>query len=97
MADGWIEDNTYGSWKDILDSSNGEIKKGDMVLTMQRITRDDAGDFKRRYEKYNNDRGRGEKNRTHDVSISDCKVYPVKPHTTEVACFHTCFSEAWTR
>ena len=77
MADGWIEDNTYGSWQDILDSSNGEIKRGDMVLTMQRITRDDAGDFKRRYEKYNNDRGRGEKNRTHDVSISDCKVYPV--------------------
>lgn len=27
MADGWIEDNTYGSWQDILDSSNGEIKK----------------------------------------------------------------------
>ena len=77
MAVGWIEDNTYGSWQDILDSSNGEIKRGDMVLTMQRITRDDAGDFKRRYEKYNNDRGRGEKNRTHDVSISDCKVYPV--------------------
>lgn len=77
MADGWIEDNTYGSWQDILDSSNGEIKKGDMVLTMQRITRDDAGDNKRRYEKYNNDRGRGEKNRTHDVSISDCTVYPI--------------------
>lgn len=77
MADGWIEDNTYGSWQDILDSSNGEIKKGDMVLTMRRITRDDAGDNKRRYEKYNNDRGRGEKNRTHDVSISDCTVYPI--------------------
>lgn len=77
MADGWIEDNTYGSWQDILDSSNGEIKKGDMVLTMQRITRDDVYDSKRKYEAYNNDRGRGEKNRTHDVSISDCKVYPV--------------------
>lgn len=77
MADGWIEDNTYGSWKDILDSSNGEIKKGDTVLTMQRITRDDADDYKRRYEKYNNDRGRGEKNRTHDVSIRDCTVYPI--------------------
>lgn len=77
MADGWIEDNTYGSWKDILDSSNGEIKKGDMVLVMQRITRDDVYDFKRKYEAYNNDRGRGEKNRTHDVSISDCTVYPI--------------------
>lgn len=48
-----------------------------MMLTMQRITRDDVYDFKRKYEAYNNDRGRGGKNRTHDVSISDCKVYPV--------------------
>lgn len=77
MADGWIEDNTYGSWQDILNSSDGEIKKGDTVLTMQRITRDDAGDFKRRNEAYNNNRGRGDKNRTKDVSISDCTVYPV--------------------
>lgn len=77
MADGWIEDNTYGSWQDILDSTEGRLKKGDMVLTMQHITRDDATDYKSVDRAYNNDRGRGEKNRTHDVAISDCTVYPI--------------------
>lgn len=81
LADGWIEDNTYGSWEDILNSSGNEnLRKGDMVLTTQRITRDDAGFYGGRstmYDAYNNDRGRGEKNRTHDVSISNCTVYPI--------------------
>lgn len=81
LADAWIEDNTYGSWEDILNSSGNEnLRKGDMVLTTQRITRDDAGFYGGRStvgDAYNNDRGRGEKNRTHDVSISDCTVYPI--------------------
>lgn len=81
LADGWIEDNTYGSWDDILNSSvNENLRKGDMVLTTQHITRDDAGFYGGRStvgDAYNNDRGRGEKNRTHDVSISDCTVYPI--------------------
>lgn len=81
LADGWIEDNTYGSWEDILTASSNEVlRKGDMVLTTQHITRDDAGFYGGRStvgDAYNNDRGRGEKNRTHDVSISDCTVYPI--------------------
>jgi hypothetical protein len=80
LADGWIEDNTYGTWQDILDETSGDIAKGDMVLTTQRITRDDAMDYSRnstRYAAFCNDRGRGEKNRTHDVSITNCKVYPI--------------------
>lgn len=81
LADGWIEDNTYGSWEDILTASSNEaLRKGDMVLTTQRITRDDAGFYGGRRtvdDAYNNDRGRGEKNRTHDVSISDCTIYPI--------------------
>lgn len=81
LADGWIEDNTYGSWEDILTaSSNENLRKGDMVLTTQHITRDDAGFYGGRStvrDAYNNDRGRGEKNRTHDVSISNCTVYPI--------------------
>ena len=28
------------------------------------------------YQSFNNDRGRGEKNRTHDVSIANSTVYP---------------------
>lgn len=81
LADGWIEDNTYGSWEDILTaSSNEDLRKGDMVLTTQRITRDDAGFYGGRStvgDAYNNNRGRGDKNRTHDVSISNCTVYPI--------------------
>ncbi len=35
--------------------------------------------------------------RTKGFKISGTGSYYVKPHTTEVACFHTCFSGAWTR
>lgn len=81
LADGWIEDNTYGSWEDILkESSNDSRSKNDMVLTMQHIQRDDTGYTYGRstmHDAYNNDRGRGDKNRTHDVSIKDCTVYPI--------------------
>ena len=80
MADGWIEDNTYGTWMDIVKATSGDLKKGDRVLTVQRITRDDANDYgpnSTKNQSYCNDRGRGNKNRTHDVSIADCTVYPI--------------------
>lgn len=78
MADGWLEDNTYGTWVDILKATAGEMKKGDMVLTIQYITRDDAySSSGTQYQSFNNDRGRGEKNRTHDVSIANSTVYPI--------------------
>lgn len=78
MADGWLEDNTYGTWVDILKATAGEMKKGDMVLTIQYITRDDAySSDGTQFQKYNNDRGRGDKNRTHDVSIANSTVYQI--------------------
>ena len=80
MADGWIEDNTYGTWMDIVKATSGDLKKGDRVLTVQRITRNDANDYganSTKNQSYCNDRGRGNKNRTHDVSIADCTVYPI--------------------
>lgn len=78
MADGWLEDNTYGTWVDILKATAGEMKKGDMVLTIQYITRDDAySSAGTQFQRYNNDRGRGDKNRTHDVSIANSTVYPI--------------------
>lgn len=78
MADGWLEDNTYGTWVDILKATAGEMKKGDMVLTIQHITRDDAySSSGTQYQSFNNDRGRGEKNRTHDVSIANSTVYAI--------------------
>lgn len=81
-ADGWIEDNTYGSFDDIVARTSVDLKKGDIVLTTQRITRDDIyehdgnGQFMK-YRAYNNDRGRGIKNRTHDVSIRNCALYQI--------------------
>lgn len=80
MADGWIEDDTFGSWTDILNATAGELSKGDAVLTMQRIMRDDAMNYNRdstQYAAFCNNRGRGEKNRTHDVHIADCTIYPI--------------------
>lgn len=82
MADGWIEDNRFGYFSDIVDRTQRPFIKGDMILTTMHITRDDIyeHDYRgtsRRYEKWNNDRGRGERNRTHDASLSDCTIYPV--------------------
>lgn len=79
-ADGWIENDKYGTFQDIIEHTNAPLKKGDYVLTVQQITRDDYNAFTgkySRYDRYNNDRGRGEKNRTHDVSLRNCMVYPI--------------------
>lgn len=77
-ADGWIEDNTYGSMQDIITHTSKPLKKGDMVLTMSRITRDDANfGSTSQYATFHNDRGRGEKNRTRDVSLSNNCIYPI--------------------
>ena len=80
MADGWIEDTRFGTFMEILEKTNRPLKKGDMVLTTMKIERDDAlnyGPGATRYQKYNNDRGRGAKNRTHDVALRSFTVYPV--------------------
>ncbi len=82
MADAWLEDNRFGSFSDIVDRTQLQFMVGDMVLTTMHITRDDRyeRDFSgqsTRYKAWNNDRGRGEKNRTHDASLADCTVYPL--------------------
>ena len=79
LAEGWIEDNRFGSFMDILEKYNGELKKDDAVLTLQGLVRDDYYDYggRNRYSSYSNVRGRGEKNRTYDAHVSNCKVYPV--------------------
>lgn len=77
MADAWIEDNRFGQFADIVERTQRPFKKGDMILTTMRITRDDRYNTKSRYERWNNDRGRGDKNRTHDAYLSDCTLYPV--------------------
>lgn len=82
MADGWLEDNRYGTFADIVNRTDAPLMKGDMILTTLSITRDDAhsgflGGRNTKFQPWNNDRGRGEKNRTHDASIPDRKVLPV--------------------
>ena len=82
MADGWIEDDRFGLFQDIIDQTDLPLKVSDTVLTVQHVERDDVYErsydgMSRRHERYNNDRGRGEKNRTHDVSLSDCTLYPI--------------------
>ena len=84
MADGWLEDNRYGTFADIVDRTDVPLMKGDMILTTLRIERDDAGlgniwnnGRTTKYDKWNNDRGRGKKNRTHDAYIQDKTVVPI--------------------
>ena len=75
-AEGWIEDNTYGTYEDILNKSKDiPLKEGDFILITMNIGRDDS--FKERYDSYNNDRGIGDKNRTHDAHIPGLKVLPI--------------------
>ena len=75
-AEGWIEDHTYGTYEEILNKSKDiPLKEGDYILTTMNIGRDDG--FKERYDSYNNNRGIGEKNRTHDAHIPGLKVLPI--------------------
>lgn len=76
MADKWLSDNRFGSFADIVKRCNEpELHKGDTVLTVQFL----RPQYENRniYRQWQNDRGRGEKNRTWDCSVSDCHVYPI--------------------
>lgn len=84
MVDGWLEDNRYGTFADIVERTDAPLMKGDMILTTIKIERDDAGlgniwnnGRSTRYDAWNNDRGSGERNRTHDAHIPDRRVVPV--------------------
>lgn len=76
MADGWLEDNRYGTFSDIVDRTNMPLMRKDVILTTINILRDDYRSYwtgkDTRYDAWNNgERGRGEKNRTWDASIND--------------------------
>ena len=81
MADGWLEDNRFGTFSDIVARTNQPMQVGDTVLTTLHITRDDVyGIYSSRptYNKaWHNNRGRGDKNRTHDAEIPDKEILPV--------------------
>lgn len=75
-AEDWLEDNRFGSAADIIDKCNSDIQLGDHVITVQGVypyqSSHGGG-----YQPYCNDRGIGDRNRTHDVSASDKTIYPI--------------------
>lgn len=71
MADRWLVDNRFGSFTDIVKRCNAQISTGDMLLTTQYLHAE-HGQYSRR-----NDRGRGYADRTHDVSVENCTIYPL--------------------
>ena len=81
LADGWLEDNRYGTFSDIVERTSAPLKKGDMVLTTLQIERDDAhsSEWGRNTssDRWNNNRGRGEANRTYDAFLPNRSVFPI--------------------
>lgn len=75
MADGALTDNRFGNFGDIIARCNATVKKGDHILTTLSLYPERC---KNKYSSaWHNSRGRGEKNRTHDVSASDCTIYTI--------------------
>lgn len=77
VADTWLTDNRFGSFTDIIKRCNERISEGDMLLTCQSLVpeRWSDGRYVSANRPWDNSRGRGEKNRTHDCSVDDCKIY----------------------
>ena len=77
VADKWLSDNRFGSFTDIIEQCNATIQQGDMLLTVQRLVPEreyssTGGYYSRTWD---NVRGRGDKNRTHDAVVEDCSLY----------------------
>lgn len=75
VADQWITDNRFGSFNDIIERCNKEIQKDDKILTVQHLIAEHG--LHSRYNSWENVRGRGEANRTHDVHADDCTIYSI--------------------
>lgn len=75
VADRWLTDTRFGSFTEIVDRCNARVMKGDIVLTVQRLVPTPRHGYGT--QAWNNDRGRGDANRTHDCAVSDCTLYPV--------------------
>ena len=76
MADGTLTDHRFGSFGDIIARCNAVVKKGDTILTTMSL-RAEQPYWAKGYTTWYNDRGRGDRNRTHDVHASDCTIYPI--------------------
>lgn len=81
IADKWLTDDRYGNFTDLIKQCNENATKGDMVLTVQHLVPERDRSWDNRYwsndRPWDNSRGRGEANRTHDASVDDCTIYPI--------------------
>lgn len=80
VADKWLADTRFGSFNEIVDEANSRVSAGDMILTVQHLTavqRSVWGNCYYGNKPWENSRGRGERNRTHDCSVSNKTIYPV--------------------
>lgn len=77
MADKSLTDNRFGSFTNILALCNSRVNEGDQLLTVQYLVPErDRGLFGGWHsDAWQNTRGRGDRNRTHDCSVEDCKLY----------------------
>lgn len=75
MADKWLADNRFGSFNDIVEKANERVLEGDMLLTVQRLIPERSSWGGHYSPRWDNVRGRGERNRTHDCSVFDCAIY----------------------
>lgn len=82
IADAWLEDNRFGSFDKLIERCNQKVTAGDMILTVQHLVPEHdrswgSNSWASANRPWENSRGRGEANRTHDCSVSDCTLYPV--------------------
>ena len=75
-ADAWIEDNRFGTLSDIVNKINEHTKVGDSIITCQHLYPENYSGH-RANGAWENARGRGDRNITHDVSASDGAIYKI--------------------
>ena len=76
LAEGWVADSRYGDFASMMEKSRDiPLKEGDMVITGMSIGRDDAHNGA--CDRWNNNRGIGERNRTYGVHIPGRQIFPV--------------------
>ena len=75
IADKWLTDSRFESFTSLVERCNERVTMGDMLLSVQHLVPELA--YGRFYSRtWENPRGRGERNRTHDCYVSDCTIYP---------------------
>lgn len=80
VADKWLTDTRFGSFNDIVEEANDRVHAGDMILTVQRLTAVERRIWSTGYygnKPWENNRGRGDRNRTHDCTVANKTIYPV--------------------